>query len=204
MGYQMSLPRERNSLECPFHGVRKGLRSFLQSWQSSPTRINLRRAAKPESQPESGQSLFPPGRARRWRMKICKWEISHNTVPSLKTPRFFRQSEAGLTSDKGASDIGPIANPSTYRLNPNVATSIETPKSFWNFMLAGEYPDAAQLTVRSIRMITLTMDHLRHNGQFLGFDMSSGGKTTSSTSVPSCLRSVWRGAEPGSVVSPSA
>ena len=71
-------------------------------------------------------------------------------------------------------------------------------------MAAGEKPDAAKLTVRSINMMTITMDHFRHVGQLRGFSVSPGGKVTSSTSVPSARWTTWRGADPGSAVLPDA
>ncbi len=100
--------------------------------------------------------------------------------------------------------MGPNAKPSTHRLNPNVPTSPDTPKSLANFLVAGEKPDAAKLTVRSMSMITITIDHFRQFGQLRGFSGSPGGKVTSSTSVPSGRRTTWRGAAPGSAVLPDA
>lgn len=68
-------------------------------------------------------------------------------------------------SDSGAKVMGPNANPSTHRLNPNVPTTPDTPKSLANFFSAGENPDAVKLTVRSMSMMAITMDHFRHVGQ---------------------------------------
>ena len=107
-------------------------------------------------------------------------------------------------SDRGASVIGPNANPSTHKLSPKVATSPETPKSLAKFLLAGEKPDAVKLTVRSISMMAITIDHFRHVGQLRGFVGSPGGKETSSTSVPSWRWTCWRGATPGLAVLPEA
>ena len=100
--------------------------------------------------------------------------------------------------------MGPKANPSTHKLSPKVPTISDTAKSLANFLAAGEKPDAVKLTVRSINMMTITMDHFRHAGQFRGFSGSRGGKVTSSTSVPSARWTVWRGATPGSAVLPDA
>ena len=107
-------------------------------------------------------------------------------------------------SDKGAKVIGPNANPNTHKLSPNVPTSLDTPKSLANFLAAGENPDAAKLTERSMSAIAITMDHFRHIGQLRGFSGSPGGKVTSSTSVPSARWTTWRGATPGSAVLPDA
>jgi hypothetical protein len=75
------------------------------------------------------------------------------------------------TSDSGAIDIGPKANPRTYRLNPRVPTSLETPKSFSNLAVAGLYPEAPQDTDRSTSVIAPTTVHFFHVGQFLGFSV---------------------------------
>ena len=83
-------------------------------------------------------------------------------------------------------------------------TSLDTPKSLANFSAAGEKPDAAKLTVRSISVMAMTIDHFRHVGQLRGFSGSPDGKLTSSTSVPSARRTSWRGAVPGSAVLPDA
>ena len=107
-------------------------------------------------------------------------------------------------SDNGAKVIGPNANPNTHKLNPNVPTSPETPKSLANFLAAGEKPDAVKLTVRSMSVMTITIDHFRHVGQFRGFVGSPGGKVTSSTSVPSARWTTWRGATLGCAVLPGA
>lgn len=80
--------------------------------------------------------------------------------------------------------MGPKANPNTHRLNPNVATSVETPRSLEYFVLPGEKPDAMKLTVRSTTAITMTIDHFRHSGQFRGFSQSPGGNVTNLVSVP--------------------
>ena len=114
------------------------------------------------------------------------------------------QSIGKSYSDNGAKVIGPNANPSTHKLRPKVPTISDTPKSLANFLAAGEKPDAVKLTVRSITMMTITMDHFRHVGQFRGFSGSPGGKVTSSTSVPSARWTIWRGATPGSAVLPDA
>ena len=107
-------------------------------------------------------------------------------------------------SDSGAKVIGPNANPSIHKLNPSVATSLDTPKSLANLAAAGEKPDAVKLTVRSMKVMTMAIDHLRHVGQLRGFSGSPEGKLTSSTSVPSARRTTWRGAVPGSAVLPEA
>ena len=100
--------------------------------------------------------------------------------------------------------MGPKANPKTHKLNPNVAISAETPKSLENSVLAGEKPEAIQLTVRSIRAITPTIDHFRHRDQLRGFSRSPGGKVTNSTLVPSGLWTICLDASPGAAVLPSA
>ena len=74
--------------------------------------------------------------------------------------------------------IGPNANPKTVRLSPNVATSLLTCMSSANFVLAGENPDACQLTDKSIRMIGSMRRYFRHLGQLRGFEGSSGEKLT--------------------------
>ena len=114
------------------------------------------------------------------------------------------QRTGGAYSERGARVIGPNANPRTHRLNPNVLTSLDTPKSLANFFEAGEKPDAVKLTVRSMSAMEMTMDHFRHVGQLRGFSVSPEGKVTSSTSVPSARWITWRGATPGSAVLPDA
>ena len=120
-------------------------------------------------------------------------------------PRYNVAWTTGISySDNGAKVIGPNANPSTHKLNPSVPTSPETPKSLAKSLAAGEKPDAMKLTVRSMSVMRITIDHFRHVGQFRGFAGSPGAKVTSSTSVPSARWTTWRGATPGSAALPDA
>jgi hypothetical protein len=81
---------------------------------------------------------------------------------------------------KGAKAMGPKARPSTYKLNPNVPASDETPKVISiPFLAGGKDPDAAQDTLKSISISAITIDHFRHSAQFLGFDGSFGSNASS-------------------------
>ena len=107
-------------------------------------------------------------------------------MPKDKMPRV-------QTSLRGAVNIGPTARPSTYRLKPNVPIVSPTPHNSCIFFCAGEYPEAAQLTLKSIKVIAATIDHyhitrqllfalalsrlgltFRHTGQFRGLAGSPG------------------------------
>lgn len=68
--------------------------------------------------------------------------------------------------------------PSTYKLNPKVPTSLDTPNSLVNAVSTGEKPDAPKETVRSTGIMTNTIAHFRHSDQFRGFPESSFAKIT--------------------------
>jgi hypothetical protein len=81
---------------------------------------------------------------------------------------------------KGAKAMGPKARPSTYKLNPNVPISDETPSVISiPFSAGGKDHDSAQDTLKSISISAMTIAHFRHSGQFLGFDGSFGSNVSS-------------------------
>lgn len=79
--------------------------------------------------------------------------------------------------------MGPSANPSTYKDNPSVPSSEDTPKSSTSLVVAGEWPEAPNDTVRSTNVILATMDHFRQIGKFRG-SLGSLGRNVMVVSRP--------------------
>lgn len=65
------------------------------------------------------------------------------------------------TSDSGAQNSGPMANPHTKSDRPSVATSVDTSKRLMRLSMVGEYAELAKVTVNMDRAWVMTMAHFR-------------------------------------------